>query len=45
MKTDDKKEERLAVMNFLLCRIEGLKIDGVKAESNIIIKHKGNEHV
>ena len=39
-KSDDKKEVRLAVMKYLLCKIEGFDNKGLKCENKIIIKHE-----
>lgn len=39
-KSDDKKEVRLAVMKFLLCRIEGFDKKELKPENKIITKHE-----
>ena len=36
----DKKEVRLAVMKYLLCKIEGFDNKGLKCENKIIIKHE-----
>lgn len=45
IKTDDKKVARLAVMKYLLCRIEGFDSKGLDSESKVIIKHEGNEYI
>lgn len=45
IKTDDKKAARLAVMKYLLCRIEGFDSKGLDSENKVIIKHEGNEYI
>ena len=42
IKTDDKKKARLAVMNFLLCKIEDFDKRDLISNSDVIIKHEGN---
>lgn len=45
VRTDDKKEARLAVMKLLLCQINGFDCKSLVADDECLIKHTGDGNV
>lgn len=42
IKTDDKKIARLAIIDYILNKVEGFNFDKIEQESEVLIKHDGN---